>query len=112
MNIIILGAGQVGSTVATQLSKEESNELTVIDINQQILSDLQDHLDLRTICGNGSYPNMLENAGADGLNWNRVDDLIIRITLWLTDLPAIDEPEREVLCSRRRGEYSHTDQYA
>ena len=65
MNIIILGAGQVGSTVATELSREESNELTVIDINQQILSELQDRLDLRTICGNGSYPGLLEDAGAD-----------------------------------------------
>jgi trk system potassium uptake protein TrkA len=65
MNIIILGAGQVGSTVATELAKEESNEITVIDTDQQILSDLQDRLDLRTICGNGSYPGLLEDAGAD-----------------------------------------------
>ncbi len=65
MNIIILGAGQVGSTVATELAKEESNEITVIDTNQQILSELQDRLDIRTICGNGSYPGLLEDAGAD-----------------------------------------------
>ena len=38
-----------------------------------------------------SMLDLVENAGADGLNWNRVDDLIIRITLWLADLPAIDE---------------------
>ena len=65
MNIIILGAGQVGSTVATELAKEDSNEITVIDVDQDILSDLQDRLDLRTIRGNGSYPNMLKMAGAD-----------------------------------------------
>jgi len=74
MNIIILGAGQVGSTVATELAKEESNELTVIDTNQQILSDLQDRLDLRTICGNGSYPGLLDDAGADDA------DMIIALT--------------------------------
>ena len=74
MNIIILGAGQVGSTVATELSREESNEFTVIDINQQILSDLQDRLDLRTICGNGSYPGLLEDAGADDA------DMIVALT--------------------------------
>jgi trk system potassium uptake protein TrkA len=74
MNIIILGAGQVGSTVATELAKEESNEITVIDTNQQILSDLQDRLDLRTICGNGSYPGLLEEAGADDA------DMIIALT--------------------------------
>ena len=65
MNIIILGAGQVGSSVAAELAREESNEITVTDIDQGILSDLQDCLDLRTICGNGSYPNILESAGAD-----------------------------------------------
>ncbi len=74
MNIIILGAGQVGSSVATELAREESNEITVIDIDQGILSDLQDRLDLRTICGNGSYPNMLESAGADDA------DMLIALT--------------------------------
>ena len=74
MNIIILGAGQVGSTVATELAKEESNEITVVDTNQQILSDLQDRLDLRTICGNGAYPGLLEDAGADDA------DMLIALT--------------------------------
>ena len=74
MNIIILGAGQVGSTVATELAKEESNEITVIDTNQEILSDLQDRLDLRAICGNGSYPGLLEEAGADDA------DMLIALT--------------------------------
>ena len=74
MNIIILGAGQVGSTVATELAKEESNEITVIDTNQEILSDLQDRLDLRAICGNGSYPGLLEDAGADDA------DMLIALT--------------------------------
>ncbi len=74
MNIIILGAGQVGSTVAMELAKEESNEITVIDTNQQILSELQDRLDLRTLCGNGSYPALLEDAGADDA------DMIIALT--------------------------------
>ncbi|NNE63573.1 MAG: Trk system potassium transporter TrkA [Gammaproteobacteria bacterium] len=74
MNIIILGAGQVGSTVATELAREESNEITVIDVNQEILSELQERLDLRTICGNASYPNMLESAGADDA------DMLIALT--------------------------------
>jgi trk system potassium uptake protein TrkA len=74
MKIIILGAGQVGSTVASQLAREEANEITVIDIDQTILTELQDRLDLRTICGNGSYPNMLEMAGADDA------DMLIALT--------------------------------
>ncbi len=74
MNIIILGAGQVGSSVAAELAKEDSNEITVIDVDQSILSDLQDHLDLRTIHGNGSYPSVLEQAGADDA------DMLIALT--------------------------------
>jgi len=74
MNIIILGAGQVGSSVATELAKEESNEITVVDVDQAILSELQDRLDLRTIHGNGSYPSVLENAGADDA------DMLIALT--------------------------------
>ncbi|MFT5657948.1 MAG: trk system potassium uptake protein TrkA [Gammaproteobacteria bacterium] len=74
MNIIILGAGQVGSTVATELAREEANEITIVDKDQQILSELQDRLDLRTICGNGSFPNILESAGADDA------DMLIALT--------------------------------
>jgi trk system potassium uptake protein TrkA len=74
MNIIILGAGQVGSTVATELAREESNEITIVDTNQDILSELQDRLDIRTICGNGSYPGLLEDAGADDA------DMLIALT--------------------------------
>lgn len=74
MNIIILGAGQVGSSVASELAREDSNEITVVDVDQTILSELQDRLDLRTICGNGSYPSILESAGADDA------DMLIALT--------------------------------
>jgi len=65
MNIIILGAGQVGSSVATELAKEDNNNVTVIDSNQQILNDLQGRLDIRTVCGFGSHPDVLRQAGAE-----------------------------------------------
>ena len=74
MNIIILGAGQVGASVASELAKDASNEITVIDVNQDILQELQDRLDLRTIHGNGSYPSVLRNAGADDA------DMLIALT--------------------------------
>ena len=54
MNILILGAGQVGSTAAYQLAREEANEVTVVDINATVLRDLQDRLDIRTVVGNAS----------------------------------------------------------
>jgi trk system potassium uptake protein len=64
MKIVILGAGQVGRTVAYQLSREEANEVTVVDVNEDILRDLQDRIDIRTVAGNGAYPSVLEAAGA------------------------------------------------
>ena len=63
MKIIILGAGQVGRTAAYHLSREEANDVTVVDHNEEILRDLQDRLDIRTVNGNGSSPRILEAAG-------------------------------------------------
>jgi trk system potassium uptake protein TrkA len=63
VKIIILGAGQVGRTAAYHLSREEANDVTVIDVNEEILRDLQDRLDIRTVIGNASSPRILEAAG-------------------------------------------------
>ncbi|HUI63090.1 MAG TPA: Trk system potassium transporter TrkA, partial [Steroidobacteraceae bacterium] len=63
MKIVILGAGQVGRTAAQHLSREEANEVTVVDVNEDILRALQDRMDVRTVAGNASYPTVLEAAG-------------------------------------------------
>ena len=41
MKILILGAGQVGRTAADHLSREEANEVTVVDVNEDTLRDVQ-----------------------------------------------------------------------
>ena len=64
MKIVILGAGQVGRTAAYHLSREEANEVTVVDQNEEALRDLQERLDIRTVAGNAAYPTVLEAAGA------------------------------------------------
>ena len=53
MKIIILGAGQVGRTAAYHLAREEANEVTVVDVNDELLRDLQDRIDIRTVVGSG-----------------------------------------------------------
>ncbi|MDQ2069682.1 Trk system potassium transporter TrkA [Natronospira bacteriovora] len=65
MKILILGAGQVGSTVAQHLAREEANEVTVVDIDAERLQEMQDRLDIRTVRGMASYPDVLARAGAD-----------------------------------------------
>jgi trk system potassium uptake protein TrkA len=74
MNILILGAGQVGSNVAYQLALEEANQVTVVDIDPGALRELQDRLDVRTVIGHAAYPDVLERAGA------KKADLIIALT--------------------------------
>jgi len=64
MKIIIIGAGQVGATLAENLAIED-NDITVIDPDGARLRELQDHLDIRTIQGEGSHPNVLSQAGAE-----------------------------------------------
>jgi trk/ktr system potassium uptake protein len=64
VKILILGAGQVGRTAAHHLAREEANEVTVVDLNADVLRDLQDRLDIRTVVGNAAYPGILETAGA------------------------------------------------
>ena len=63
MKIIILGAGQVGRTAAYQLSREQANDVTVVDTRDDVLRDLQDRLDIRTVVGNAAHPAILEAAG-------------------------------------------------
>lgn len=74
MKILILGAGQVGSSAAYHLSREESNEVTVVDRRADILRELQDRLDIRTVVGHAAYPDVLERAGAKDA------DIIVALT--------------------------------
>ncbi len=74
MKIVILGAGQVGRTAAYQLAREEANEVTVVDTNEDVLRDLQDRLDIRTVAGNAAYPSVLEAAGI------RDADILVALT--------------------------------
>src|SRR5690606_22986418 len=73
MKIIILGAGQVGGSVADNLASE-ANDITVVDINPRILQDLHDRLDIRTVAGNATYPAVLRRAGAEDA------DMILAVT--------------------------------
>jgi len=73
MKIVILGAGQVGSTLAENLASER-NDVTVVDTNPMALANLQERLDLRTVHGHASHPSVLRQAGADDA------DMIIAVT--------------------------------
>ena len=73
MKIIILGAGQVGSSAAANLVSE-ANDITVVDQKPELLRELQDRFDLRTVQGHGAHPDVLLRAGAEDA------DMIIAVT--------------------------------
>lgn len=73
MRIIICGAGRVGFGIARQLSTE-NNEVTVIDQSKELIRSISERLDVRGVVGNGSYPEVLVEAGA------KEADLIIAVT--------------------------------
>lgn len=73
MNILILGAGQVGGNLAEQLASE-ANNITVVDTDYERLRELGERLDIRTVAGHASYPAVLRQAGADDM------DLLVAVT--------------------------------
>lgn len=62
-NILILGAGRVGASVAEQLVHERYH-VTIVDENPEQLKPLADRLDLRTLVGHAGSPAVLAAAGA------------------------------------------------
>jgi trk system potassium uptake protein TrkA len=73
MKIIILGAGQVGGTLAEHLAIE-GNDITVVDTDSDRLKELQNRLDIRTVRGKASFPDVLRTAGGDDA------DMLVAVT--------------------------------
>ena len=73
MNIIICGAGEVGYNIARLLS-DEKNEITIIDHDENRIEHISGKLDVRTLIGYASHPNILKEAEADKC------DMIIAVT--------------------------------
>ena len=62
MNIIIVGAGKVGTTIADQLSSENHN-ITIIDLNQKKVEEAEEEFDAMGIVGNGASHQVQVDAG-------------------------------------------------
>ncbi|HEX7764671.1 MAG TPA: Trk system potassium transporter TrkA, partial [Cellvibrio sp.] len=73
MKIIILGAGQVGGSLAEHLASE-SNDITVVDTDEARLRELRDRLDISAITGEASHPDILEQAGLEDA------DMLVAVT--------------------------------
>lgn len=64
MNIIIVGDGKVGYTLAELLSQEDHN-ITIVDNNSEALRKADDALDVMCVKGNGASISVLREAGAE-----------------------------------------------
>ena len=73
MNILILGAGEVGRALAEHLARE-AFDITVVDNDATQLRELRDRLDIRTVQGHASQPDVLRDAGAENA------DMLIAVT--------------------------------
>lgn len=73
MKIIILGAGRVGGTLASNLSSE-ANDITVVDTNEASLRELRDRIDIGVVVGHASHPNVLRQAGIEDA------DMLVAVT--------------------------------
>ena len=73
MKIIIIGAGQVGSTLAENLAREY-HDITLIDLDESRLQFIQDHHDIRTVTGTGCHPDILLAAGIEDA------DMLVSVT--------------------------------
>ncbi|MEY8253331.1 MAG: Trk system potassium transporter TrkA [Colwellia sp.] len=73
MKIIIVGAGQVGGTLAENLVGE-NNDISVVDVDGEKLRELQDKMDLQVVTGQGAHPDVLKSAGAEDA------DMVIAVT--------------------------------
>ena len=73
MNIIICGAGRVGSTIAKMLI-EQNHSITMIDQSSDDIQKINETLDVKAIVGKATYPSILEKANASDT------DMIIAVT--------------------------------
>ena len=73
MNIIICGAGRVGSTIAKSLSAQ-NHSITVIDQSGEDIQKINDSIDVKGVVGKGTFPAVLEKANASEA------DMIIAVT--------------------------------
>ena len=73
MQIIVVGAGQIGYSLAERLS-EEGHDITVIELNEERRLIIQNKLDVLTVNGNGSSPQVYADFGLQDA------DLLLAVT--------------------------------
>lgn len=74
MNTIIVGCGKVGQKLAEKLSQEEEQNITVVDVKNNVVQDTINQYDIMGVVGSGASIDTLLDAGIE------TADLLIAVT--------------------------------
>ena len=73
MRVVVIGAGEVGYQITAKLVQEQA-DVVLIDIDRERLAQIEETLDVQTVCGYGANPETLNAAGLDSA------DLLVAVT--------------------------------
>jgi saccharopine dehydrogenase-like NADP-dependent oxidoreductase len=65
MKVVVLGAGYVGNVMARDLAEDPSTEVSIVDINQEVLDKMTHNFDVHGICADLSDPNIVKDIVKD-----------------------------------------------
>lgn len=110
MNVIIVGCGRVGCTLAEKLIEDGGNSVTVVDMDSVKVQELTERFDVMGVVGNGATHTTLLEAGIKSA------DLFIAVTNsdelnLLCCMVAKKEGDCQVIARLKSPEYSEEAEY-
>ena len=107
LNIVIIGAGEVGYNLTRVLSKEDY-DITVVDNAPERCNRVTNNFDARVILGNGASQRVLQQIDMENVDYllalTRIDEVNLVASQIASKLGA-----KKVICRLRNTEYSHKD---
>ena len=107
LNIVIIGAGEVGYNLTRVLSNEDY-DITVVDNAPERCDRVTNNFDARVILGNGASQRVLQQIDMENVDYllalTRIDEVNLVASQIATKLGA-----KKIICRLRNTEYSHKD---
>ena len=107
INIVIIGAGEVGFNLAKTLSQEDY-DITVIDINPEKCKRVQNHIDAKVIEGDGASQRVLQEIDMSEVDYllslTRADQVNLVSSKIASKMGA-----KKIICRLRNTEFIHRD---
>jgi len=105
LNIVVIGAGEVGFNLAKSLSKE-NHDITVIDISPERCDRVKNTIDAKVIEGNGASQRVLQKIDMENIDYllalTKIDEINFVSSYLAHSLGA-----KKIICRLRNTEYSH-----